>query len=56
MGFKYEVWVVVIKVGVFVVFGLEGVVSIFDNVVKVVRDIGYFILVKVLGGGGGMGM
>ncbi|OWZ26724.1 urea carboxylase [Cryptococcus neoformans Tu259-1] len=56
MGLKHEARAVAIKAGVPVVPGSEGAVSTLDNAVKVARDIGYPILVKASGGGGGMGM
>lgn len=56
MGLKHEARAVAIKAGVPVVPGSEGAVNTLENAVKIAGDIGYPILVKASGGGGGMGM
>lgn len=56
MGDKIVVCVVMKEVGVFVVFGSEGDVMLVEEVCKVVSLIGYFVMLKVSGGGGGIGM
>lgn len=56
MGLKHEARAVAIKAGVPVVPGSEGAVNTLENAAKIAGDIGYPILVKASGGGGGMGM
>lgn len=56
MGLKHEARAVAIKAGVPVVPGSDGVVEELEEAVRVAGRIGYPVLIKASGGGGGMGM
>lgn len=56
MGDKIESKLLVKKVEVNIIFGFDGVVKDVEEVVRIVREIGYFVMIKVLVGGGGKGM
>lgn len=56
MGDKFRVREIMMELNIFVVFGLEFVLKIKEEVLEVVREIGYFVMIKVLSGGGGKGM
>jgi biotin carboxylase len=56
MGLKHEARAVAIKAGVPVVPGSDGAVDDLEVAVVVAEKIGYPIIVKASGGGGGMGM
>lgn len=56
MGLKHEARAVAIKAGVPVVPGSNGVVEELEEAVRVAGQIGYPVLIKASGGGGGMGM
>lgn len=55
-GDKIKVWIFVIKIGVFVVFGIFGFVEFYDKVVVFIEKYGFFVIIKVVMGGGGWGM
>ncbi|ODO08964.1 urea carboxylase [Cryptococcus wingfieldii CBS 7118] len=56
MGLKHEARAVAKKAGVPIVPGSEGAVASLEDAVQVAGGIGYPVLVKASGGGGGMGM
>lgn len=56
MGDKVEVWVIVIVVGVFVVFGIDVFIMFLYEVYEFFNIYGFFIIFKVVYGGGGCGM
>lgn len=56
MGLKHEARAVALKAGVPVVPGSDGAVDDLEVAVVVAEKIGYPIIVKASGGGGGMGM
>jgi biotin carboxylase len=56
MGLKHEARAVAVKAGVPVVPGSDGAVDDLEVAVEVAAKIGYPIIVKASGGGGGMGM
>lgn len=56
MGLKHEAREVAIKAGVPIVPGSDGVVEDVEEAVKIAAQIGYPVIVKASGGGGGMGM
>lgn len=56
MGSKLAVKDVVKVYDIFMVFGLDYVIMDIDEVKKVVKEIGFFVLIKAFVGGGGKGM
>ncbi|KAL7419000.1 hypothetical protein Q5752_006684 [Cryptotrichosporon argae] len=56
MGLKHEARAVAIKAGVPVVPGSDGVVDNLEDARRIAAQIGYPVMVKASGGGGGMGM
>ncbi|GMK58548.1 hypothetical protein CspeluHIS016_0505800 [Cutaneotrichosporon spelunceum] len=56
MGLKHEAREVAKKAGVPIVPGSEGVVDQLEDAVTIAAKIGYPVIVKASGGGGGMGM
>ncbi|WVQ81675.1 urea carboxylase [Cryptococcus sp. DSM 104549] len=56
MGLKHEARAVATRAGVPVVPGSQGAVDKLEEAVKVAGEIGYPVMVKASGGGGGMGM
>lgn len=47
---------IMIKVGVLVILGFDGFVKDIKFGFKIVKDIGYLVILKVMAGGGGKGM
>lgn len=56
MGLKHEAREVAKNANVPIVPGSQGVVDKLEDAVKIAADIGYPVIVKASGGGGGMGM
>lgn len=56
MGIKDVVKVEMIKVNVLVVFGSDGLMKDVLEVKKIVKKIGYLVIIKVIVGGGGKGI
>lgn len=56
MGIKIEVCWIMCEVGLLIVLGMEDLMKGIVEVKKVVVEVGYFIMLKVLVGGGGKGM
>lgn len=56
MGLKHEARTIALKAGVPVVPGSDGVVNDLEEAVRLAKTIGYPVMVKASGGGGGMGM
>jgi len=56
MGLKHEAREVAKRANVPIVPGSDGVVEKLDEAIKIAAQIGYPIIVKASGGGGGMGM
>jgi urea carboxylase len=56
MGLKHEARAIALKAGVPVVPGSDGVVNDLEEAARLAKTIGYPVMVKASGGGGGMGM
>lgn len=56
MGLKHDARMVAAQAGVPIVPGSEGEVQTLSDALRIAEQIGYPVMVKASGGGGGMGM
>lgn len=56
MGLKHEARQVAIEAGVPIVPGSDGIVDTLEQALTAAQQIGYPVMLKATGGGGGMGM
>jgi acetyl/propionyl-CoA carboxylase alpha subunit len=56
MGLKHEARIIAIKAGLAVVPGSEGLVPEVEEAVKIIKEIGYPVMIKATAGGGGMSL
>lgn len=55
-GDKVKVCVMVIKVDLLVIFGIDGLIKLYELVKEFVEKVGFLLMIKVISGGGGKGM